>query len=229
MAPLSEGPDGSRKEEYPRRGANPPVMGRGLFVSFEGEDKSGKSTQAALLAEELSRRGLPVLLTREPGGTELGERLREILLQGGGFGAWSEALLYAADRAEHVRSVILPALEAGRMVIADRYLDSSLAYQGYGLGLPVERLRQLNDWATGALRPRRTFLLLAGEETVRERGGGGDRIEGRDPGYRERVREGFRALAAAEPERFVILGPATVEERARIIREDVLQLWEGTR
>jgi len=131
-----------------------------MFVSFEGADGSGKLTQAQLLHEALAAEGHEVVLTREPGGTELGERARELVLNGPHMGAWAEAALYAASRAEHVEEVIRPALERGAIVVCDRYIDSSLAYQGVGRVLGVEEILQLNIAVTGGLLPHVTFLLL---------------------------------------------------------------------
>src|SRR3954452_12391895 len=137
-----------------------------MFVSFEGADGSGKSTQAELLRETLAAEGREVVLTREPGGTELGERARELVLNGPQMGAWAEAALYAASRAEHVEEVIRPALERGAIVVCDRYIDSSLAYQGIARGLGVDAVLQLNLTVTGGLLPDLTFLLLVDPEVA---------------------------------------------------------------
>src|ERR1041385_7528031 len=131
-----------------------------MFVSFEGADGSGKSTQAELLRETLAAEGFEVVLTREPGGTELGERARELVLNGPQMGAWAEAALYAASRAEHVEEVIRPALDRGAIVVCDRYVDSSLAYQGVARGLGIDAVLQLNLAVTGGLLPDVTFLPL---------------------------------------------------------------------
>src|SRR3954454_21749879 len=131
-----------------------------MFVSFEGGDGSGKSTQAELLRDALVAEGREVVLTREPGGTELGERARELVLNGPQMGAWAEAALYAASRAEHVEEVIRPALKRGATVLCDRYIDSSLAYQGIARGLGVDAVLELNLAVTGGLLPDLTFLLL---------------------------------------------------------------------
>src|SRR5579871_3225357 len=131
-----------------------------MFVSFEGADGSGKSTQAQRLHDALAAEGREVVLTREPGGTELGERARELVLNGPPMGAWAEAALYAASRAEHVEAVIRPALQRGATVVCDRYVDSSLAYQGVARGLGVEAVLELNLAVTGALLPDKTFVLL---------------------------------------------------------------------
>src|ERR687895_1464138 len=149
-----------------------------MFITFEGVDGSGKTTQAALLAEALRAEGHDVVATREPGGTELGERIRELLLDGGSVAPWAEASLFAAARAQLVDEVIRPALARGADVISDRYIDSSLAYQGLARGLGVERVLELNLLATGGLLPDKTFLLLVplGEAASR-RGDEPDRIE----------------------------------------------------
>lgn len=131
----------------------------GLFVSFEGVDGAGKTTQVERLRTYLTERGRTVVVTREPGGTELGVQLRQILLHGGDIAPRAEALLFAADRAQHVAQVITPALERGAVVITDRYLDSSLAYQAGGRELTAGDVRDLSMWATGGLLPRRTYLL----------------------------------------------------------------------
>lgn len=177
-----------------------------MFVTFEGIDGSGKSTQAELLRARLEAEGRPVLATREPGGTELGERIRDLVLHGGHVAPWAEALLYAASRAQHVEEVIRPALERGAWVICDRYLDSSVAYQGVGRGLGLERVLDLNLAAVGGLVPDRTFLLdLDVSELSGRLGGDHDRLE-REPGdFHARVADGFRQLAARFPERYVVL------------------------
>lgn len=202
-------------------------MAKGLFISLEGEDKAGKSTQARLLAETLDGHGIPVVLTREPGGSPLGERLRGILLAAAAESAWAEVLLYAADRAEHVQRVIRPALAAGKVVVTDRYVDSSLAYQSYGLGLPLAEVAAVNRLATGGLKPDRTFLLRLDEEGLARRGLGSDGMEERGPGYRALVRQGFWELAAAEPERFRVLDAgSSPQELAKQIWAEVRSLWE---
>src|SRR5919201_6670101 len=155
------------------------LLCRFVFVTFEGLDGSGKSTQAELLARALERAGRDVVLTREPGGTPLGERLRELLLSGEDMTAWPEAALFAAAPAELVERVIRPALARGVDVVCDRYLDSSLAYQGIARRLGVDRVLELNLQATRGLLPDRTFLLLVDLDTARtRRAAEGDRIEG---------------------------------------------------
>jgi dTMP kinase len=177
-----------------------------VFVSFEGLDGSGKTTQADLLRARLEADGDEVVATREPGGTELGERIRELVLHGGHVAPWAEALLYAAARAQHVEEVIRPALERGDSVICDRYLDSSVAYQGVARGLGLERVLDLNLAAVGGLLPDRTFLLLLDPTEIparlrREH----DRLESESDDFHARAAEGYRELAARFSERIVVL------------------------
>lgn len=183
--------------------------GPGRFVSFEGGDGAGKSTQQRLLGEWLTELGHEVLLTREPGGTELGQVLREALLHGDDVDPRTEALLYAADRAHHVHTVIRPALARGAVVITDRYLDSSVAYQGAARNLGPSEIRDLSLWATAGLLPDLTVLLdLDPAVGAARRAGTPDRIE-REPGaFHTRVRANFLDLAAAEPDRFLVLDAA---------------------
>jgi dTMP kinase len=203
-----------------------------LFISLEGGEGSGKSTQAAKLAEWLVRRGIAARLVREPGSTEFGECLRRVLVgpaQGAiSFSGWSEALLYTAARAELVREVVRPALEAGIWVVADRYIDSTLAYQGYGLGLAVDHLRQVNEWATGGLWPDLTFLfdVSAGVGMRRSRGDGRpqDRIEARGIGFHEQVNDGYRRLAAAEPTRWRVVPAAYDPDQAHALVISAIQI-----
>jgi len=187
-----------------------------MFVTFEGLDGSGKTTQARLLQARLEADGVEVVATREPGGTELGEQVRNLLLHGGHVTPWAEALLYAASRAQHVEELIRPALERGASVLCDRYLDSSVAYQGVARGLGLERVLELNLAAVGGLLPDRTFLLLIdpgliGERLRREH----DRLESEDADFHARVDEGYRRLAERFPERIVALdGTRPAEELA---------------
>jgi dTMP kinase len=177
-----------------------------MFVTFEGIDGSGKSTQAELLTARLESDGRDVLGTREPGGTELGERIRELLLHGGHVAPWAEALLYAASRAQHVEEVIRPALARGAWVVCDRYVDSSVAYQGVGRGLGLERVLDLNLTAVGGLMPDRTFLLELDVAALPGRlGGEHDRLERESDEFHARVAGGYRELAARFPERIVAL------------------------
>lgn len=191
----------------------PPTTGRtvpgGLFVSFEGGDGAGKSTQSRLLGEWLTGLGLPVVLTREPGGTELGLVLRQAVLHGEHVDARTEALLYATDRAHHVASLVRPALEAGSVVITDRYLDSSVAYQGTGRDLGADEVEQLSLWATRGLLPALTVLLdidpVAGMARLRDRTAAPDRLESAGDDFHRRTREAFLGRAAADPDRWLVL------------------------
>jgi dTMP kinase len=177
-----------------------------MFVTFEGLDGSGKSTQAELLRERLEADGHRVIATREPGGTELGEKIRDLVLHGGDVTPWAEALLYAAARAQHVEEVIRPALESGAAVICDRYVDSSVAYQGVARGLGLERVLDLNLAAVGGLMPDRTFLLaldvaLLPGRLRREH----DRLERESDAFHSRAVAGYCELATRFPERIVVL------------------------
>lgn len=177
-----------------------------MFVTFEGIDGSGKSTQAGLLAEALTADGREVVLTREPGGTELGERIREVLLHEGDVTPWAEATLFAAARAQLVESVIAPALARGADVVCDRYLDSSLAYQGIARGLGLERVLELNLHATGGLLPDRTYLLLVDPQLAAGRmPPSRDRIEREDEGFRVHVDRAYRELAEFFPNRITTI------------------------
>lgn len=180
-----------------------------LFISFEGPEGAGKSTQLARLAAELERSGLRCLKTREPGGTPLGDELRRLLLDPQqSVNPLSEFLLYSASRAQLLSEVIRPALQRGEVVLCDRYADSTLAYQGAGRGLPEAFLRDVTWEATGGLRPHLTFLLDLDPELGLERAGrrgAKDRLESADLRFHQRVREGFLRLARAEPERFTVL------------------------
>ena len=194
----------------------------GLFLTLEGLDGAGKTTQARRLAAFLEARGLPVLLTREPGGGLPG--VREMVLKEA-LSPEAEYLLLSADRAEHVRKVILPALRAGKAVVSDRYLDSSLAYQGFGRGLPLSWLSAVAEEATLGLKPRLTFLLDLPPELALARVKDPDRLEGAGLAFFQKVREGYLALARAEPERFVVLDATRPEEEvARGIQVHLLPL-----
>ena len=177
-----------------------------MFVTFEGLDGSGKSTQAELLRVRLEVDGVDVVSTREPGGTELGERLRDLVLHGGHVGAWAEALIYVAARAQLVDEVIRPALDRGASVICDRYLDSSVAYQGVARGLGLDRMLELNLAAIGGLVPDRTYLLDLDPRQVASRiRRHHDRLEREGDDFRERAAAGYRELAQRFPERIVVL------------------------
>ncbi|WP_313021928.1 dTMP kinase [Mobilicoccus sp.] len=185
-----------------------------VFIAFEGGDGAGKSTQVAALARWLRARGREVVVTREPGGTELGVRIRELLLHGGEVAPRAEALLFAADRAQHVAAVVRPASERGAVVLTDRYVDSSIAYQGAGRDLRAAEVAQLSAWATGGLVPDLTVLLDVTPETGRARrhDRAEDRMETEAAEFHARVRAGFLGLAQAEPSRYLVLDAAEPPE-----------------
>ncbi|MEU4268160.1 dTMP kinase [Streptomyces sp. NPDC026092] len=192
------------------RGADPvqAPAPTGFFIALEGGDGAGKSTQAEALAEWIRAKGHEVVVTREPGATPIGKRLRSILLDvsSAGLSHRAEALLYAADRAEHVDSLVKPALERGAVVISDRYIDSSVAYQGAGRDLSPTEIARINRWATGGLVPHLTVLLDVSPETARERfTEAPDRLESEPPEFHARVRAGFLALAAGDPGRYLVV------------------------
>jgi dTMP kinase len=189
-----------------------------VFVSFEGVDGSGKTTQAGLLADALRAGGRDVLATREPGGTQLGEEVRKLLLEGVEMTPWAETTLFAAARAELVDRVIAPAVAAGRDVVCDRYVDSSLAYQGIARGLGVERVLELNLVVTAGLLPDRTFLVLVDPEVALRRSKPSDRIEREGEDFHRAVDEAYRSLAEMFPERITTVdGNRAAEEVAEEI------------
>lgn len=192
-----------------------------MFVTFEGVDGSGKSTQAQLLTEWLVSRGRDVVSTREPGGTPLGEGVRHLLLEGTEMTPWAEAALFAAARAELVETVIRPALERGAWVVCDRYIDSSVAYQGIARGLGVGRVLELNLAAVRGLIPDRTFMLLLDPAVGRARQASSpDRIEAEDDAFRAAVDEAYRGLAALFPQRIVAVDATqSATQIAEVVRE----------
>lgn len=183
----------------------------GLFIAFEGGDGAGKSTQAAELARALEARGMTVLRTREPGGTPIGEKLRSLVLDHGHghIDAHTEALIFAASRAAHASQVIRPALERGETVLTDRYIDSSVAYQGAGRSLGADAVRSINEWATSGLLPDLTVLLDVDPAVGRQRRTYGDaaedRLESEADDFHTRIRDAFLSLAAARPDRYLVL------------------------
>lgn len=190
------------------RAPDPVFSDRGVFIAFEGGDAAGKSTQQSALVARLRERGIDVVSTREPGGTTVGERLRAILLdpETGELAARTEALIYAADKAEHVNRVVWPALNAGSVVVTDRYVDSTLAYQGAGRALADAEIAELARWATGGLRPHLTVLLDVDPDDGRGRlGAQHDRIEAEPLDFHRRVRERFLALAARDRAHYLVL------------------------
>ncbi len=207
------------------------MTARGKFVSLEGGEGVGKSTQVKALAEALRARSLDVFVTREPGGSEGAEKIRELLLSGADdrWSAEAEALLFAAARADHVAKTIRPALERGQWVLADRFIDSSLAYQGGAGGLGIEAVRAINAFGIGDDFPDRTLILTLddGSERAHARDGGtGDRIGGRPDDYHRKVEAAFHIIAAEEPERVKLIDgsgtPAEVTERLIEVLGDLL-------
>ncbi|NLC89486.1 MAG: dTMP kinase [Clostridiaceae bacterium] len=203
-------------------------MQPGKFVTFEGVDGTGKTTQGRLLGQSLEAYGIKVLILREPGGTAISEKIRDILLDASQnkMTAETEVLLFEAARAQIVREVIRPALEQGNWVICDRFMDSTVAYQGYGRGLDLELIDKLNDFAVGETKPDLTVLLqlpphrLAERLEKRHALEAADRLDGESEDFRSDVDRGFRALAAREPERFgCIETQGTKEETAGLVLE----------
>lgn len=195
---------------------------KGLFITFEGPDGAGKTTQIGRLAAELEERHIPYVLTHEPGGTEIGDKIRTIILNPENLRLTqkTEILLYAASRSQHVEEKIKPALAQGKIVLCDRFIDASIAYQGYGLGQPVEMIQSINRFASEGLTPDRTYMIdiapEAGRSRLRERSGGPetgvteaagdlDRIEQRELDYHRRVREGFLTLSRENKQRICLI------------------------
>ena len=206
------------------------MAARGVFITFEGGDGSGKSTQIQSVRDWFESRGREVIVTREPGGTELGTEIRRLVQNGPeDVDARTEALLYAADRAYHVATVIGPALERGAVVLGDRYIDSSLAYQGAARSLGVDEIASLSAWATRGLYPSLTFLLdLPPEVGARRRTDAPDRMERESMDFHERVRHQYLRLADAEPERIVVIDAVgTIEEVFSEIRGVLVERFDG--
>jgi dTMP kinase len=202
----------------------------GYFIAFEGGEGAGKSTQEARLTAALTARGIDAMRTREPGGTPAGEKIREVLLSPvyEGLDIRAEALLFAAARGEHVARVIRPALEQGTVVICDRYMDSSIAYQGYGRDLGADPVRDLNVWATHGLLPDLTVLLDVDPSVGLARFAERDRLEAEPLAWHESVREGFLALAAGDPQRYLVLDASgDPDDLAIAILERVLKDLQG--
>ncbi len=204
----------------------PSPSSRGLFIALEGGDGAGKSTQGRLLCAWLEELGHAVVVTREPGGTAFGRTVRELVLHGDHVSPRAEALLFAADRAHHVETLIRPALQRGEVVITDRYLDSSIAYQGAGRDLGVDEVRELNVWATGGLVPKLTVLLDLPAEVGRiRRGGVHDRLESESDDFHRAVREHFLTLARADPDRYLVVdGQLRAEQIHELVRARVALL-----
>lgn len=201
----------------------------GVFCSFEGGDGVGKSTQMRLLGAWLAEQGIEVVTTREPGGTELGLELRAAVMHGGDVSARTEAMLYATDRAHHVDAVVRPALERGAVVLTDRYLDSSVAYQGAGRELGVEAVEALSLWATDGLLPHLTVLMdldpAVGLARLASRDEGPDRLERAGAALHARAREEFLRRAAADPGRWLVIdASAPKEDNAALVRARVTPL-----
>lgn len=185
----------------------------GLFVCFEGGDGAGKSTQVRLLTDALERRGRRVVVTRQPGGTPLGQQIRDLVLHGDHMAARAEALLFAADKAHHVETLIRPALADGAVVITDRYVDSSITYQGAGRDLGADEIRDLQHWAVGGVLPDLTIVLDVAPDVGRARRGDvHDRLESEADAFHAAVRQGYLDLAATDPGRYLVLDASEAVE-----------------
>lgn len=205
---------------------------KGTFITVEGPDGAGKTTQLQLLNDVLKEKGYNVMMTREPGGTRVGNEIRSLILNPDfeEMKEMTEILLYAASRAQHVEELIRPALEAGTIILCDRFVDASLAYQGYGLGHPIDLVRHINDSATGGLAPDRTYLfdltVTDSKKRMMDRGAL-DRIEQRDDAFRARVYDGFQQIAASDPERIqIVQANRSIEVIHQDLVEDVITYLE---
>ena len=207
---------------------------RGFFITIEGPEGCGKSTQSEMLVDYLREKGREVVLTREPGGTRVGEQIRSLVLDAKyeEMMPLTELLLMAASRAQHVLEKIRPSLDGGKVVVCSRFLDATIAYQGYGRGFDIDLIRRINNIATAGLLPDLTILIDIDVETGLKRAlgvdedetgsGAGDRLENEDIGFHERVRAGYAALAEREPERIVTIdGRGTIEEVREAVRAAV--------
>lgn len=202
-------------------------MKKGLFITFEGIDGCGKTTQIKLLQEYLENKGYTVILTREPGAKGLGEKLREILLNyDGDVSSNCESFLFLADRAQHIDTIIKPAIDKGTIVLCDRHIDSTVAYQGYGRELNLEQIKYLNNIATNGVKPDITFILDIDIDTSLERiGKGRDRMENAGRKFFERVRNGYIEISKQEPARVKLLnGKDAIETIQQKITEQILKL-----
>ncbi len=214
---------------------------KGMFITFEGIEGSGKSTQIALLADYLTARGIRIVLTREPGGTSIGDQVRDILLDpaNGSLDPMAELFLYAASRAQHLREIILPALADGRTVLCDRFSDATLAYQGYGRELDIEMIRALDRIVTAGTPPDLTFLfdIEAAQGIARARGRNSSRglekearFENEELSFHERVRQGYLTLVTREPDRIRVVEasgtPEAVQEKVRKSIDEILRIGE---
>ena len=200
-------------------------MKKGLFITFEGADGCGKTTQMQLLAEYLEKKNIAFLLTREPGGKGLGEKVREILLNyKGPVSDRCESFLFLADRAQNIDIIVNPAVAEGKIVLCDRHIDSTVAYQGYGRGLDIERINMLNNIATNNKKPDLTFVFDIDVETSMKRvGKEKDRMESAGIEFHNRVRNGYLELAKQEPERIKVINAAkSIEEN----HQEIIQIFE---
>lgn len=201
-------------------------MRKGVFITFEGADGCGKTTQINLLDEYLISKKIPSLLTREPGARGLGTKLREILLNyEGEIASTAESFLFLADRAQHIEKIIKPAIEEKKIILCDRHTDSTLAYQGYGRGLDIDRIKYLNDIATGGLKPDLTIVFDIDAETSSKRvGANKDRMESAGMDFFNRVRQGYLKIAEEEPERVKVINACDTIEN---VHKQVMQLIEA--
>ncbi|MBD3242332.1 MAG: dTMP kinase [Chitinivibrionales bacterium] len=211
-------------------------MSAGAFITFEGIDGCGKSTQLRLAEDALRRDGVDVMVTREPGGTAISEKIRELVMSAvhAEMSVECELLLYLAARAQHVSQCIRPAVESGRVVLCDRFQDATFAYQGYGRGLALEQLRAMNTFATGGLEPTLTLVfdvdVELSRERLRESGKVPDRMEAGPSAFHRRIREGYLALARQHADRMMVLrGDRPVEQIAQEVRRAIAQRLEERR